>query len=740
MRRDHDADNRWRARLAPFDSDFVGAGGGLLVLNWLFPLIETRAAEDMSGQRGVLGRALLPHPRVVPGRATNAQQQRPTLKASQLKRHWRAHLRLIAGLLLVWFGVWVLPTFFAPSLNQLTFAGFPLGYVFVAQVALIMFVAVIVSHSWAAERIDRRFGSVAPTDPPQPHLSRWVVALTVGLGGLLLLLERLEAFASLPKAAIGWLLMLMTLGMYAIVGLRTRAHSVAEYYVADRRVPPLFNGLAIGADWMSAATFLGLAGFLWRFGYEGLAYVLGWTGGYVLLALLIAPYIRRFGQYTVPDFIGARYGSAARIVAAILAILISFTYLTAQVTGLGIIMGQLLRVPYFLGVLIGLSTVLFCSFVGGMQAITWTQVAQCIILIIAYLVPVTWLAYRVTGVPLPQLMYGHALQDITALEANAGIRSAYVEPFNDWTRANFLALTLCLMMGTAGLPHLIVRCLTTSSVRATRRSVGWAVVFIVVIYSAIPAYAAFARREILVEVIGKPLTSLPAWTVAWERNGQIRIVDDDQDRIVGVDEFHVQTNDVIVLATPDIAGMPQTIAALVAVGGVAAALSTADGLLLVIASAVAHDLYFRTFSPRAGSRKRLLIGRAMVFTAALAAALTATRQLGIIVQLVAWAFSLAAATIFPVLVLGIFWKRANGKGAVAGMLTGLVVTLSYMIATVIDPQLAVLGISDDAAGIFGMPVAVFTIWLVSSLTTAPSVHVRDLVDLVRSPEGAAQSR
>ncbi len=706
---------------------------GILVLHWLFPLIETRSSDELPGQPAQVGYGrFLPTP-MVQRLSAELPGERLTLAPELLRRYWSENLRLIGILLLIWIGGSIVPALFADRLNAIEIAGFPLGYYMGAQSALILFVVLIAGYAWAAGRLERRYGCGDDRGWTSGRRLRQVLAWTAGFALLLLTLEQLETRAGVNGTWIGWILLATTLLTYAVIGTRSRSHTLAEYYVAGRRVTPLFNGLAIGADWMSAATFVALAGALWRLGYEGLAYVMGWTGGYVLLALLIAPYLRRFGQYTVPDFIGARYGAQARIVAAFLSIIISFTYLTAQVTGVGIIMSQFLGVQYFLGVLIGLSAVLFCSFLGGMQAITWTQVAQCIIMLIAYLVPVTWLAYQVTGVPLPQLTYGKALRDIAALESQAGVLESYVTPYNEWTRANFVSLALCLMMGTAGLPHLLMRCLTTPSVRATRHSISWGIICIVLLYSAIPAYAAFARREMLLDVIGQPIASLPAWTERWERIGYLAVDDRNGDGIVQPDELEIREG-VIVLATPEMGGLPRTVAALVAVGGLAAALSTADGLLMVIAAAVAHDLYYRTYSPRAGPRRRLLIGRAMVLLAALLAALTALRQLGIIEQLVAWAFSLATATIFPALVLGIFWKRANGKGAVAGMLAGLIVTLSYMLTTLVNPELAVLGIGDRAAGIWGLPVNLLTTWLVSSLSSAPTAQTRALVDLVRSPE------
>lgn len=706
---------------------------GLLLLNWLFPLIDTRRSDELGDAvlRPSASRVFLPVP-ILPRAAGEAPQGELPLPPERLRRYWRTQVGLSTTLLLIWGATVLLPPLFAEPLNRIRLAGFPLGYLLSAQGALLVFVALIIGYDRLATWLERRYDAGAR---PQraPHGWRRPTALTLAFAGLVIVLVLLETSGWLPPQASSWLLLVTTLLTYAIIGLRSRSHTLAEYYVAGRRVPPLINGLAIGADWMSAATFVALAGTLWRLGYEGLAYVMGWTGGYVLLAVLIAPYLRRFGQYTVPDFIGARYGPQARIVAAILSIIISFTYLTAQVTGVGIIMSQFLDVRYLLGVLVGLSAVLFCSFWGGMRAITWTQVAQCIILLIAYLVPVTWLAYRITGVPLPQLTYGRALNDIAALEQQLHISEPYVAPFNDWTRANFIALALCLMMGTAGLPHLLARCLTTPSVGATRRSISWGILAIVLLYSAIPAYAAFARREMLTDVIGRRLSELPAWIGHWERVGYLRVEDRNRDDYVQPDELEIREG-VIVLAAPQMGELPHTITALVAVGGLAAALSTADGLLMVIAAAVAHDLYYRTYNPRASARRRLLLGRSMVLLAATLAALTALRRLGIIEQMVAWAFSLATATLFPALVLGIFWKRANGKGVVAGMLAGLAVTLSYMLTTLLDPDLALLGIGDRAAGIWGLPSNLLVTWLVSQLTSPPTRETRALVDLVRSPE------
>ncbi|MCX2727616.1 cation acetate symporter [Thermomicrobium sp. 4228-Ro] len=595
------------------------------------------------------------------------------------------------------------------------------------------------------------------------RLARYYGAFFVFLIAFILVLYLLER-AGLPHRFIGYAFIFLTLALYAFIGILNFTRRLEEYYVAGRRVPAIFNGMATGADWMSAASFISMAGTLWLLGYDGLAYIMGWTGGYVLLALLFAPYIRKFGQYTIPDFVATRYGERARLarlVAAICAIIVSLAYVTAQVTGVGIIMSRFFGLDYRIGVFVGLAGVLVCSFLGGMKSITWTQVAQYLILIVAYLIPVTFLSAKLTGVPFPQLMYGKALSEITQLEQAMNL-SSYVQPFKqalsnasaitafkqigltppqpitvkDWvgTPWQFLALTLCLMAGTAGLPHILIRYYTVPSPKEARMSVGWSLFFIWLLYVTAPAYAAFSRWEVLQNVVGQPINALPAWTASWIKTGLLKITDANNDGILQFSELSIN-GDIVVLATPEIAGLPFTIAALVAAGGLAAALSTADGLLLVISTAVAHDIYAKIINPNAPYGRRFLLSRIMILVSAVTAALLAIPQFALIVQLVAWAFSLAASTFFPVVLLGIFWKRANANGAIAGMVGGLITCIVYMVWNYVDPRFNVLGLSHLSAGIFGM-LANFLLLIIVSLATAPAPkYIQDMVDQLRIPVG-----
>lgn len=554
-------------------------------------------------------------------------------------------------------------------------------------------------------------------------------------GGFLLFVVALAIGEQLgmPNRYIGWVFMAATIGLYAVIGIMSRTTEVSEYYVAGRRVPAFFNGMATGADWMSAASFIGMAGTLYAQGYDGLAFVMGWTGGYVLVALFLAPYLRKFGQFTIPDFLGSRYGgNIARTIGLIAAIVASFTYVVAQVTGVGIITSRFLEISFGVGVYLGLAGILVCSLLGGMRAVTWTQVAQYIILIIAYLVPIVWLSYKVTGVPVPQLMYGEVLEKISMMEQQLGVAKAHVAPFVQTDRANFLALTFCLMVGTAALPHILMRYYTTPSVREARNSVGWSLFFIFLLYFSAPAYAAFAKFEVYTNLVGTSIAELPAWVASWAKVGLVTIKDANADGILQLAELTLNP-DVIVLATPEIAGLPYVIAGLVAAGGLAAALSTADGLLLTISNALSHDLYYKMLDPKASTARRLLVARTLLLVVAVIAAYVASFKPAGILAIVAWAFSIAGAAFFPALVLGIFWKRANKAGAIAGMLVGFGLTLYYLVNVKFFGMTPWFGIKDVSAGAFGIPAGFITIIVVSLLTPAPKQDVQDFVESVRYP-------
>ncbi|HLU12612.1 MAG TPA: sodium:solute symporter family protein [Arenimonas sp.] len=551
----------------------------------------------------------------------------------------------------------------------------------------------------------------------------------------------------LPNVWIGYVFMAATIGLYAMIGIMSRTAETDEYYVAGRRVPAVFNGMATGADWMSAASFIGMAGTLYAQGYDGLAFVMGWTGGYVLVALFLAPYLRKFGQYTIPDFLGTRYGgNLPRTIGIICAITASFTYVIAQIYGAGIITSRFLGIDLATGVWVGLCGVLVCSLLGGMRAVTWTQVAQYIILIIAYLVPVVWLSIKVTGNPVPQIAYGEVLQQIGTLEQQLGVTAGHATPFAKNDMVNFIALTFCLMVGTAALPHILMRFFTTPSVKEARKSVGWSLFFIFLLYFTAPAYAAFAKFEVYSNVVGQSIATLPAWVASWSNVGLVSICDaldaaatikgcaanGNGDGILQLSEL-VLNADVIVLATPEIAGLPYVIAGLVAAGGLAAALSTADGLLLTISNALSHDMYYKMINPSATTKKRLIVARVILLGVAAVAAYAASHAPATILAIVAWAFSIAAAAFFPALVLGIFWKRANKAGAVAGMIVGFGITLYYLINVKFFGMQPWFGIKDVSAGIFGIPLGFLTIWIVSLMTREPAQEIKDLVEDLRYP-------
>ena len=521
--------------------------------------------------------------------------------------------------------------------------------------------------------------------------------------------------------------------VFMAIALYNRATAAEEFYVAGRRIPAFWNGMAVAADWMSAASFISMAGALYALGYDGLAYIMGWTGGYVLLALLIAPYLRKFGKFTVPDFIAERYESNfARLVALITAIIISFTYMVGQVAGVGIIMGRLFGVSFEIGIAIGMIIIIATTVIGGMKSITWTQVAQYIVLITAYLLPVSILAVQWFGIPLPQFLYGQVLQNIVELETQHNVSPHYVEPFAKFNMIQFLSLMFVLMAGTAALPHVLMRFFTTPSVKDARKSAGWALFFIAILYLTAPAYAAFSRYVILKDVVGKPIDQLPAWAQKWAETGLFKVIDKNGDGIIQWAELNIH-RDIVVLATPEIAGLIALVGYFVMAGGLAAALSTADGLLLVIAAAISNDLYAKMIDPNAPEKKVVMLGKIAVAVAGVIGGFIAAQKIAFIVQIVAWAFSLATASFFPALILGVFWKRANKTGAVTGLVVGLVITILYIYLNKYQ-GVSILGIQHTASGIFGFIANLIVTVIVSKMTSPPSEKIQKLVEDIRYPK------
>jgi cation/acetate symporter len=681
------------------------------------------------------------------------------------------------------------------------------------------------------------------------RLSRYYLWF-MGCFGLFLAALGILENEGMPRQWIGHLYMFATIFLYATIGVVARTSNVSEYYVAGRRVPALFNGMATAADWISAASFISLAGTLYLHGFDALAYVMGWTGGYCLVALLIAPYLRKFAQYTIPDFLAARYGgnpggsgpdggnrrgNRVRALAVGATIVVSFTYVVAQIYAVGLIASRFTGVDFSVGIFLGLASILVCSFLGGMRAITWTQVAQYIIILVAFLIPTIWLSVKFAGNPVPQVAYGSVLPKLAQREAQlaadpreenvravfraradeygarlAGLPQSWeagkieaqrrldvararnaslgelrnaerdllayprtadeaahvwaeeraanlaraqppephAEPFPGKTRAdsdirrnNFLALVFCLMFGTAALPHILMRAYTTPSVHETRVSVFWTLFFILLIYLTMPALAVLAKWDIYTTVVGTHFDALPSWVAYWanvdKTNPLISIVDVNGDGIVQLAEIAID-GDVLTLATPEIGGLPYVISGLVAAGGLAAALSTADGLLLAISNALSHDIYFKIVDPGASTQKRVTISKLLLLAVAFIAAYVASQKPADILSLVGAAFSLAGSTMFPALVAGVFWKRANYAGAMAGMVVGFAVCLYYMLHT--NP---ILGGSLDAtwfhiapisAGVFGVPAGLAALVIGSLLTAPPPRESTGLVEHIRAPE------
>ena len=558
-----------------------------------------------------------------------------------------------------------------------------------------------------------------------------------------------------------FVLVALSFSLYIGVAIWSRASSTKEFYVAGAGVSPLANGMATAADWMSAASFISMAGLIAFRGYDGSVYLMGWTGGYVLLALLLAPYLRKFGAYTVPDFVGDRYYSqAARIVAVVCAIFISFTYVAGQMRGVGIVFGRFLEVPVEIGVLIGMGIVFFYAVLGGMKGITYTQVAQYCVLIFAYLVPAIFLSLLITGNVIPQLGLGGVdqasgtflLDRLNGLHAELGF-AAYTSGTKSMIDVFFI--TAALMVGTAGLPHVIIRFYTVPKVRDARMSVGWALVFIALLYTAAPAVAVFARTNLLNTVSEQPYAEMPEWFSKWEATGLISFEDhngdgliqfvgpDARDDVGGPIENELTIDqDIMVLANPEIAGLPNWVIGLVAAGGLAAALSTAAGLLLVVSSAVSHDLLKRGLKQDISERGELIAARISAGVAVVIAGYLGINPPGFVAEVVAFAFGLAAASFFPAIILGIFSKRMNREGAVLGMIAGITLTAGYIVYfKFIDPAANTaeywwFGISPEGIGTLGMLLNLAVALTVSRFTPPPPERIVQLVDQIRIPRGA----
>ncbi|MBK6593190.1 MAG: VC_2705 family sodium/solute symporter [Burkholderiales bacterium] len=753
--------------------------------------------------------------------------------------HWRLH----AGLLTLWFVVSFGVVFFARDL-QFGVADWPVGFWFAAQGSVLIFIGIVAVYAWRANRREDpepgfdQLSYAAHRRSLHRRFAWYVVSLLV----FLLVLAFAEHFG-MSKVWVAGIFLSATLILYAVIGVYGRTADASEYYVAGRRIPAVYNGMATAADWMSAASFISLAGGLYLQGFSGnggqpggLAYVLGWTGGFCLVALLVAPYLRSMKLYTVPDYFAVRFGGRwPRMIAALAAILCSFTYVVAQIYGVGLITSRLTGVHFEIGILLGLGGVLVCSFLGGMRAVTWTQVTQYVVIILAFLIPVSWLAYKQVGNPLAPLAYGQQLQKIAEMERRlmespaekqvveeyARRARSYEEKLKDvdrslqaerqelrrqlralgdmkmederaialrralsvlpkdvnaaresWTRAmaedwararplggmpahtmpfagdpvgsveqqeifdtsrlNFLALMFCLMVGTAGLPHLLTRYYTTPTVAEARSSVAWSLFFIALLYLSAPALAVLVKYEVMAHLVGQPFDSLPAWVAQWARDPSLLTASDvNGDGILQFAELNMGA-DLVMLATPEIGGLPYVVSVLVAAGGLAAALSTADGLLLTIGNAMAHDMYFEGDDDKAQAMRRVMWSKFALLVVALIAAYAAAQRPAGILYLVSASFSLAGAAFVPAMVLGIFWKRTTRAGAVSGMLTGLGVTIYYMAINlpVVRNGLGLTGdglwwgIQPVSAGVFGVSAGLLATLLVSTVTRPEPVSDR----------------
>ncbi|MGH1392796.1 MAG: sodium:solute symporter family protein [Trichormus sp.] len=549
-----------------------------------------------------------------------------------------------------------------------------------------------------------------------------------------------------------WTILIVGLSFvaYIYIGWQSRVKSSKDFYVAGQDIPSIANGAATAADWMSAASFISMAGLISFLGYDGSIYLMGWTGGYVLLALLLAPYLRKFGKYTVPDFVGDRYYSnIARLVAVVAAIFVSLTYVAGQMRGVGIVFSRFLQVDINTGVIIGMVIVGFFAVLGGMKGITWTQVAQYGVLIVAYLIPAIAIAWILTGNPIPQLafIFSDVATKLNDIQVDLGFQE-YTKPFVNKSMLDVLFTTIALMVGTAGLPHIIVRFYTVPSVRAARTSAGWALLFIAILYTTAPALSMFARYNLIDSLHNKTVVEVQQldWAQKWEKTGLLTFEDKNQDGRYQLtpskDTNEIKIDrDIIVLSTPEVAKLAPWVIALVAAGGLAAALSTASGLLLVISSSVAHDIYYRIVDSSASEQKRVFVGRIMVGLSLVLAGYFGVNPPGFVSEVVAFAFGLAAASFFPVIVLGIFDKRTNSEGAIAGMLTGLIFTIVYIIGVKfggIQPWF--FGVSPEGIGTLGMLINFVVTVVVSRLTPPPPAEIQAMVEDLRSPSLEEESQ
>ncbi len=750
------------------------------------------------------------------------------MNEAQPRVSWSLH----ATLLTLWFAASFGVVFFARDLQTLV-AGWPVGFWFAAQGTVVIFIAIVVAFAWRAN-LSPDLGVHSDAEAMSGYARRIHRRFGIYLFGLLACLVALgfAERAGLPKVWIAGVFLSLTLVLYAGIGVHGRTSNALEYYVAGRRIPAVYNGMATAADWMSAASFISLSGSLYLQGFSGsgdqpggLAYVLGWTGGFCLLAMLVAPHLRRLDLYTLPDYFALRFGGQwPRRIAAGAAILCSFTYVVAQIYGVGLITSRLTGLHFEIGILLGLGGVLVCSFLGGMRAVTWTQAAQYIVIILGFTLPVSWLSYQQVGNPFAAFSYGQQLPKIAAMEreilaspAENQVLAIYAHraevlelklqdveealrvdrtelrrqlrdlgdaPADDlrvialrqhiaalpkdtaaaqesWSRQladsrtraeplggmplhtmpfagdpegsptqqvqfrdsrnNFLALMFCLMLGTLGLPHLLTRFFTTPNVAQTRESVAWSLFFIALLYLSAPALAVLVKYEIMAHLVGQPMDSLPAWIAQWSRDPSLlSVMDVNGDGVLQFSELKLGA-DLVMLASPEIAGLPVVFSVLVAAGGLAAALSTADGLLLTIGNALAHDLVFKGQLERKHAMRPVMWSKFALLVVALLAAYAAAQRPAGILHLVAASFSLAGAGLVPAMVLGIFWPSTSRAGAVGGMLAGLGVTLFYMVTNI--PAVRGFlpgagwglwwGIQPVCAGVFGVPAGLLVTVLLS---------------------------